>query len=533
MPAGEDSQPLCPKCGKPVVKGGGLHDNRGAMGVQRYWCKPCKWHGTAPLFKDSAQSRGLDRKNARLVVATLEAAPRPVRLVITSAQNATPVHKRFLKTLLGYCKANRARLIVIPYRYKNPTSLWTVAAEHDDWWAAELAPYLLDERIDLNRHLTLLADVKTQPTSITPLMGLEALTGDKSGIIGHPKIELVAIPTPQAKLPKILTTTGAVTKKNYIPSKAGKKGEFHHTFGACLAEIEADRFFLRQINALNDGSFIDLGVEYDGGLTRKRRVDALVMGDTHVDFIDPGALAATFTAPDSIVKTLAPRILVWHDVLDFYSRSHHHRGDTFANYAKYHAGVHNVEQEIDRSFAFIDNHTPKDARNVIVASNHHEHFARWVRETDPKDDPENAVFWARTFEAMCLGTKMHETGAKTIDPFAWWARTKLRCYPQTTFLERNQSYRINGIDVAFHGDHGANGSRGSLRGYARIATKTVIGHTHTPGIRDGAYQVGGSSRLNLSYLRGPSSWMHTHCLIYPNGKRSLVNIVDGDWRVRV
>ena len=47
------------------------------------------------------------------------------RYVITSAQNATPVHIRFFNSLLTYCSHNSARLIVIPYRYKNPTSIWT------------------------------------------------------------------------------------------------------------------------------------------------------------------------------------------------------------------------------------------------------------------------------------------------------------------------------------------------------------------------------------------------------------------------
>ena len=47
---------------------------------------------------------------------------------------------------------------------------------------------------------------------------------------------------------------------------------------------------------------------------------------------------------------------------------------------------------------------------------------------------------------------------------------------------------------------------------------------------DGVYQVGTSSRLKLEYNSGPSSWLHTHCCIYPNGKRTLITIIDGQWR---
>jgi len=81
-----------------------------------------------------------------------------------------------------------------------------------------------------------------------------------------------------------------------------------------------------------------------------------------------------------------------------------------------------------------------------------------------------------------------------------------------------------------HGDKGPNGSRGAIRGFGRIGVRSIIGHSHTPGVMDGVYQVGTSSRLRLEYSSGPSSWMHCHCVIYPNGKRSLIWIIDGEWR---
>jgi hypothetical protein len=90
---------------------------------------------------------------------------------------------------------------------------------------------------------------------------------------------------------------------------------------------------------------------------------------------------------------------------------------------------------------------------------------------------------------------------------------------------------IEGIEIGYHGDRGPNGARGSRNAFSKIGVKTVIGHSHSPGIRDGAYQTGTSSRLKLEYNSGPS-WLHTHCVIYPNGKRSLINIIDGKWRAK-
>ncbi len=50
------------------------------------------------------------------------------------------------------------------------------------------------------------------------------------------------------------------------------------------------------------------------------------------------------------------------------------------------------------------------------------------------------------------------------------------------------------------------------------------------GVR--SYSLSGDYRISVK--REPhgtvSGWLHTHCAIYRNGKRSLITIVDGDWR---
>jgi hypothetical protein len=45
-------------------------------------------------------------------------------------------------------------------------------------------------------------------------------------------------------------------------------------------------------------------------------------------------------------------------------------------------------------------------------------------------------------------------------------------------------------------------------------------------------QTGTSSLLQLEYNRGPSSWAHAHALLYASGKRSLIFIRDGRWRLQ-
>lgn len=257
---------------------------------------------------------------------------------------------------------------------------------------------------------------------------------------------------------------------------------------------------------------------------------ALVMGDAHIEFIDPQASKATF-GKGGIVSVLKPKKLIWHDTHDFYSRNHHHRGEVFVNYVKHHTGRDNVEVWLDHTYGFIDRVTPPGTENVFVPSNHTDAISKWVKETDPRSDPENAVFWARTFTAMCEGATWTDSGARTIDPFAYWGVRKLKTAAQARFLSRSESFQVCGIECGFHGDKGTNGSRATIKSFTRIGVKSVTGHGHGPGIDGPAYRVGTKSLLTLEYNTGsPSSWLHTDCAIYENGKRSLMNIIDGEWR---
>jgi len=81
-----------------------------------------------------------------------------------------------------------------------------------------------------------------------------------------------------------------------------------------------------------------------------------------------------------------------------------------------------------------------------------------------------------------------------------------------------------------HGDIGPNGARGSIKNIAKIGERSVVGHSHVCSILMGTFQVGTSSKLQLEYNHGPSSWMHAHCVVHKNGKRQMIFIMDGDWR---
>jgi hypothetical protein len=450
--------------------------------------------------------------------------------IVTAAQNNTRVHASFWESLLRAAEHYDAELLVIPLRYRNPTAPKETDANGNprgDYWAKAVEPYLYNVRARLNKNLSVLGDIKIQPTAVEPLTGLEGFTGSESTIVGHTKLSLRTVPTPGHKMAKIMTTTGACTVKNYSDTRAGKHGDFHHTLGACLVEIDGPYFWLRQLNANSRGEFTDLGVTF----TPTSRIlapppAALVLGDTHVDFVCPEVQKATF-GKGGMVPTLKPKAIIYHDTLDGYSANPHHAGNPFNRVAKRNTGKDDVEAEVIRAVKYLKENTPPGCVGYVVPSNHDRFLTRWVAGNDWRLDPTNAEFYLETALAMVKSTRMGTGGTEYVDPFPYWIN---RWASRNIICVGEKGLTIAGIELGMHGDIGPNGARGSIRNLRRIGAKSVIGHSHSPGISEGCYQTGTSSRLQLEYNHGPSGWLNTHCIVHADGKRQLITIVNGRWR---
>ena len=443
-------------------------------------------------------------------------------LVVTSAQNGTPVHDRFWNNLNSLVSNQPvpSKLLVIPIRYKNPTSVF--GDLKNDSWDTKVMPFLCENDFSLCSNISVLGDLKTQPTATRPLSGLEQVSGFSSAIVGHTKLELKCVATPSNRLPKIIASTGACTIPNYTDSKAGYKGKKRHSISAILIHVKSNKFFIRQIVADDNGDFVDLNSEYfNGSIEVANRPSCLSTGDLHGVNHDPKALGATI----DIIKTLKPRTVTFDDTLDFESGSHHNKKDPVHNFLLQREGRSSIGGELSETFKVIDNvikNSDSNTHFVIKRSNHDEHFERWVKETDPRTDPENSLIWCEAYKAMVYGK----------DPYKLFARDMLKSYDKVRFLKRDEIYMVNGVAHDGHGDLGANGSRGNLMSFTKFGCPGQWAHSHTPGIMDDQYQNGTLCKLRMGYNRGPSSWMHCNTIQYCNGKRSLLFIIDGEWKFK-
>lgn len=453
------------------------------------------------------------------------------RYIITAAQNATPVHINWWGTLLGMAKALKAEIIVIPIRYKNPTSQWSGSQQGAEHWAPEVRPYLWNRRTAIHKNLMVLGDIKIQPTAESPLSGMEAISMSASAIIGHTKLQLKTVPAPGARMAKIMTTTGACTVANATDSRAGRAADFHHSLSAALVELDGPYFHLRQLHYHDKTrSCTDYDTRYcsEWKAVKAPRPLALGMGDTHVDSICPLVKRVTFDE-DGIVETLNPEHLIYPDLLDGYSCNPHHEGDPFIAAAKYDSGSDSVEKEVNRAIEFVRRETPAGTQAIIQACNHNDFLRRWVLRADWKKDPANSDFYLRTALVMRRGAKHNDSGTIYPDPFAHWFRAAK--VPNARVLDIDESFVLADVALDMHGDLGPNGSRGSIKNLRRVGTKSIVFHSHCPGIDEGCYQAGTSTHLRLEYNHGASGWLNAHVLLNADGKRQLMIIVDGRWRL--
>ena len=528
----------CPICDSSELTKKGTIELASGTIKQRYKCKDCGEHFSVAHADESAEDMfaeeiqqvfdttqfKYERSDAWLSANVYSHK----RLIITSAQSNTAVDVDFLNAIKTYRTHKESGLVVIPIKYK------TINSQDDstvDVYDSSIEQFLCENTLEFpSCNVKVYAGLKIQATAENPLSGLDPLSKGWSVIVGHAQVQLKTLPNLDKRISDILTTTGAITEKNYSKTKLGEKAKFNHSMSALVIEFVENSYHLRHLNYdPATKCFYDLDTQYCAdGTVQQSSVEALVTGDEHVLFRDSTVEQWTYTNDDSLTNVLKPKYIVRHDVLDSYSISHHHKKNVFTQYAKWKSGTNSIEEELRLTVEYINKTTPDYATSLIVQSNHNEHLLRWLNEVDIKTEPWNAKIYHYLMFRMLEQTEMGASGTEHPDPFELVARPHLK--PNVDFINR-AGVKIFDIEVGAHGDRGINGARGSAAGFARIPDKMIVGHSHSPAIQKGCYVVGTSSRLALEYNTGASTWHHAHVIIHPNGKRQMIFITPKGWRL--
>lgn len=457
--------------------------------------------------------------------------------ILSSAQNNTEVHEGFFDNLEAYAEYLGAEILISQFAYNKAAygkkSIKPGSKVEDSmadlWFDDRIQPYVCNDRIYLSPTLVFCAELNILPTAARPLSGFENYAGAGiSGVFPHTTIALESIPSLSDADIKFNYTTGSVTKKNYIKMKAGLKAEHHHCFGALIVEVDhLGRWWARQLNAGKDGTFYDLDRKVQKGSVKTGvRVEAINWGDVHVEVLDPEVKEVNW-GKGGIIDRLRPKYQFMHDVLDFYSRNHHRIKDPHAMFERWANNSESVEAELKKVVHFLNDFSYReDCKTVVVDSNHDNALERWLRESNYKVDPVNAIFYLEATLMKYKAISEKNTNFHLLESVL----TKLGVDSRTTFLRDDQSFLICGdIETALHGDRGPNGARGSAVSFSKMGRKTNTGHSHSAQIVNGAYVAGTSTKKKLEFNKGPSSWSHSHIVTYSNSKRCIITIRDNQY----
>jgi len=445
------------------------------------------------------------------------------KFLITTAVTGCAVDESALASVKTYEKASKSLPLIMmaadPAHVSSKGGYGSIAKK----LSSEL---IVMEDTSINSNL-FLSTIKLSAKHIDPTTGLDRI-GQRSGsfILASPKQRLNMVATSNEKLPHAIMTTGAITKANYstesyMSERTAYIAEEDHIMGGLIVEVaDTDMYHYRQFQFRKDGSFVDLGKKYSpNGKVTSERPAALVLGDWHSGSTDPKVRAAT----KEMIQVMRPKMLIIHDAFDGISINHHEEHNLLSKAVKFIKNGPTLKSEIEGLRDDLDWMATLVDEVVVVKSNHDEFLSKYyLQKAKYAEDPQNHYYALDIAKAMMEGKDplkfaVEAAGLKN--------KTKIR------WLRRDEDLKVANVQLGAHGDKGPNGSRGSLKGMHRSYGDSVTGHSHTPGILHGAWAVGTSSYLKLSYNQGPSSWMQAHCIVYDDGSRQLVNIIDGKWRI--
>jgi len=480
----------CPQCGVAD-----LHQevDKAISGRTRYRCRTCKSRTTRPL-------------NAPPQVLPKFKKAKTQRYIVTHAVNDTPVELGFLRSLETMAEHLGAQLIIVAGIYKNPDLVKKGFLETLTW-PAEVLPYICQDDFNIGKHLVIRGATRIEHCVINPLAGMNHSAGTYSEIFAHPQLAMEVLPVPKNEIPRMLITTGTVSKRNYGGSPRAKKAAFHHNNSALLIETKGDRFWVRPVSW--SGQYVqDLKTRYypEGDFYDYQDIESVVFGDLHVDCMTADEKKAVLNLSEKVDT----KCTVVHDVLDMHSGSHHKIGDVLHNLRK---PDHDVAGELYKTCEYLRK-LPSPC--YIILSNHHDHLDKWFNNLKVGSEPVNLNIYYR------LGELARRYKGSLFELYC----THIAKRENVVFISEDAAFDIKGVDVSQHGHRGPNGAKGSGKAFAKTGRRTITAHAHTPGINKGNWVVG-TSAMHLGYAHGYSSWLECHALIYPSGKRTFITRIKG------
>ena len=450
--------------------------------------------------------------------------------LITTAVSFKNISQRAFNSFRTYCRKNNAQMFVLPSIDTNSTK------QHLKIF---LDYELKKEALVIGRDFSLTKDLiisgVVQPANrVDCLGGLDKMIAQVNGsvIVQGTKQQMKHIPVMKGKPDRLIISTGSVSVSDYSTDHAMSRRKAHqanlgHRFGAVLVDIREDGTYdLRQVRVSVDGSFTDWGTVYrPDGTTETVDEATMVFGDSHAGAHDESLFQTllNIVSEDKFIKKI-----VLHDLCNASAVCHHEDNDFVQKTIRVEDGTAKIQQNIDEVNKYLNRLTEvSDAEIVVVNSNHDNHITKYVKEMRAVKNREfnNLRASAELFlmliddpntnalEALCTANKSIPLNNKE----------------RITWLKPDESYTYKGIELGCHGHKGSNGGKGGVKATKVACGNAVIGHSHAGSIDGDCMQVGTTSRKDMGYNQGFSSWSNDCALCYSDGTKQLVSFqFDGE-----
>lgn len=446
------------------------------------------------------------------------------KFIITSVSSNSKPHQNFLKALRYYADSNNAVIIGLPLYKNNPLSqgVWNFDRE------ILQNMFITFTDIRLNNNL-LLQVIRNNYTQRDTTVGLEANAGRNDASIitsGHVQ-RIKYVPVLKHKTPYMVASPGCCTiftpverrnKNPLIMSKSEKIVDTMSTLGALIVDVQDEEIFsVRNIEANDDGSFIDLGVKWKGGEVEGISGTTLVVGDLHAPKHNESLLQANL----DVANKLNVSTIVLHDGVNMAYVSHHNTNKATVRATMAETDKDTIVYEAEEFAHILDYITeqlPSLESIVIPPSNHPQHLDRYIDELRFMNDPVN-------LRTGCLLTLAMLDGHSNV---LQYLMEDIIGYnnPKVHWLQKDESYQKYGVEIGLHGSESVNGGKATTKSFNKAFRKCITAHKHTPCIDGSAIVVGIACEKDQGYNYGLSSWTESSALLYPDGKAQLITFVN-------
>lgn len=422
------------------------------------------------------------------------------------------------KTVLNFCKKEKAELLILPMR-AHVKALQEQPNHFDPRLEAHLDKFVTE--FSFNDYL-MAFDAQLNPQQVNPLTGLDRIKNKDSRvqntslIVAHSKQMYEPKASGNNLRPRVLYSTGCITKPEYLNNRVGRIAKEDHELGGLIVEIKNNKYFIRPVQFDTNGTFVDLGNRYyPSGKVVKERAEFISIGDEHAGHHTP-ELRRTL---HDILRHLNPKAIGRHDIFDGTSINPHMKDNLYVK-SKLPKHFQSIKNELDMAKEVIFDvipHISKDCKIYMIDSNHHDFLERYLKSGKYIYDSINYDIAHRMIVMKLDGKNPLK---EYLDPNG-----------KMIWLNTNQDLYIEGFQVNVHGHVGPDGARGGNINLEKVYGKVMKAHDHKIVKRYGLISCGHFSSNRHGYNNGPSTWLPGVGVIYKGGQVQTITVIDGEWKL--